>query len=228
MDYDLSDKILQEALLNVDRYELSLLPDDNEINHMFSKSFIKKMNKLIRQSKRNGNYMPLTFFKKRFVAVLVAGIITIGSAISVYAARKYIYKFFTEIYEKYTHIFFKSDNTKSNLDFEFQAYSPAYIPDGFKLTLKNINTTVLLVYENTNQYISYSQIKLDEASLDINTENVRLENIKFLGLPAKYYSNCGIQNLIWHDDHYMFSVSTTLPKEDLFEICESIKPINNK
>lgn len=225
MAYGLSDETLKEALLNIDRYELSLLPNDNVIKHVFSKSFIKKMNRLLKQSKRNENYISLAQFKKRFVAVLVAGMILIGSAVTVYAARKYIYEFFTEIYEKYTHIFFKSDKPAPNVDFEFEAHSPTYIPEGFKVTVDNVNTTVLLVYEKADQYISYSQIKLNEALLDINTENVPLENIKFLGLPAKYYSNIGIQNLIWNDDYYMYSVSTTLPKEDLYKICESIKPL---
>jgi hypothetical protein len=85
---------------------------------------------------------------------------------------------------------------------------------------------VLLVYEKGSDYISYSQQRLEDVSININTEGVKLEELEFKGLPAKYYSNQGVQNLLWHDDKYMYmvsSVSSTLDRDIVFKIAESVE-----
>ena len=57
----------------------------------------------------------------------------------------------------------------------------------------------------------------------VYTIGVELEELEFKGLPAKYYSNQGVQNLLWYDDKYMYLVSSTLDRYIVFKIAESVE-----
>ena len=146
---------------------------------------------------------------------------------SVSAIRQRVVEFITEVYQKYTQVFF-SESQSSQMESEiFTAYTPSYIPKGFELVNQDTNETVLLDYEKGNDFISYKQGWLDEISMQINTEGVQLEELTFNNLPAKYYSNQEVQNLIWYDNHYMYMVSSTLDRKMVFKIAESVKTTEN-
>jgi len=57
----------------------------------------------------------------------------------------------------------------------------------------------------------------------VYTIGVELEELEFKCLPAKYYSNQGVQNLLWYDDKYMYLVSSTLDRYIVFKIAESVE-----
>ena len=126
------------------------------------------------------------------------------------------------MYEKFTNIFFNESRSSQDTADGFTIYEPTYIPEGFELVNKNIDGLILLEYEKGNDFISYSQQCLENVSMHINTEGVELEELEFKGLPAKYYSNQGVQNLLWYDDEYMYMVSSTLDRDIVFKIAESI------
>jgi len=199
------------------------LPSDDQIDHIFSSKFERSMKKLIHQSKKELSANRPRAFNKRFIAALVAIIIIISTAMSVSAIRQRVIEFVSEVYQKYTQVFFSESQSSSVESKIFTAYMPRYIPKGFELVNQDTNATVLLDYEKGNDYISYEQGWIDEISMQINTEGVKLEELKFNNLPAKYYSNKGVQNLIWYDNHYMYMVSSTLDRETVFKIAESVK-----
>ena len=168
----------------------------------------------------------MAFLRMRVVVFVAAIIILLVSAMSVSAMRAAVFEFITEVNEKFTHIFFNESRSSQDAADGFAIYEPAYIPEGFKLVNKNTDGLVLLEYEKENDFISYSQQCLENVSININTEGVKLEELEFKGLPAKYYSNQGVQNLLWHDDKYMYmvsSVSSTLDRDIVFKIAESVE-----
>jgi hypothetical protein len=215
--------MLRSAVIKADMYEIGALPTDDEIEHEFSDEFERKMQKLIRQSKKRSPVGGLAFLRRRVVVLAAAIIILFASAMSVSAVRAAVFEFITEVYEKFTHIFFEESRSPQDAADEFTIYEPTYIPEGFELVNKNIDGLVLLEYEKGNDFISYSQQRLENVSMYINTEGVELEELEFKGLPAKYYSNQGVQNLIWCDDAYMYMVSSTLDRDTVFRIAESVE-----
>lgn len=106
---------------------------------------------------------------------------------------------------------------------DLSIYKPSYIPDGFKLTTESYDGIIYLEYIKDSDYVLYEQNNLNNVSLRINTEDVVLEDTEFKGMPAKYYSNQGVQNLIWYDDYYMYSISSTLSRDEVYKIAESVK-----
>ena len=223
MVINFTDDMLKKAVIKADIYEIETLPADDEIEYEFSNEFKRKIKKLIRQNKTRSQVEAMAFLRMRVVVFVAAIIILLVSAMSVSAMRAAVFEFITEVNEKFTHIFFNESRSSQDAADGFAIYEPAYIPEGFKLVNKNTDGLVLLEYEKENDFISYSQQCLENVSSNINTEGVRLEELEFKGLPAKYYSNQGVQNLIWYDDKYMYMVSSTLDRDIVFKIAESVE-----
>jgi len=223
MVINFTDDMLKKAVIKADIYEVETLPADDEIEYEFSNEFKRKIKKLIRQNKTRSQVEAMAFLRMRVVVFVAAIIILLVSAMSVSAMRAAVFEFITEVNEKFTHIFFNESRSSQDAADGFAIYEPAYIPEGFKLVNKNTDGLVLLEYEKENDFISYSQQCLENVSSNINTEGVRLEELEFKGLPAKYYSNQGVQNLLWYDDKYIYVVSSTLDRDIVFKIAESVE-----
>ncbi|MBS3902581.1 MAG: DUF4367 domain-containing protein [Dethiobacter sp.] len=228
MSYSFTEDTLKSAVIKADRYLMEALPADNEIDHVFSRDFEKKMQKLIRRSKKDNTIRGQAFWRRRAVALIATIIILIASAMSVPAVRASVIEFITEVYEKFTHIFFDESRSPRDAADELTIYEPSLIPEGFKMVNKKAAGLVLMEYERENDFISYSQQRLENVSMHINTEGVELEELEFKGFSAKYYSNRGVQNLLWHDDEYMYMVSSTLDRNTVFKIADSVEPVGGR
>lgn len=225
MAYSFSEHQLKLAVIDADRIFLNALPGDEAIGHHFSLEFERKMRALIRMStKRNRSY-----FKKRLVTAIAAILLLIATAMSVSAVRHAVFDFVALVYEKFTHFYFDTSRGAAPSeapDSNFALYLPGFIPEGFEEKISDIYESAYIYrcYKNGNDNIDFYQRDIEGVSIDINTEGVIWEEIEFNGFTAKYYSNKGVQNLIWYDDNYMFMVSSTLDRETVFKIAESVKP----
>ena len=223
MKIDFTDEMLREAVIKADMCELEALPAEHEIEHEFSKRFERRMRKLIRRSKTGSREADrVVFLRRRAVALAAAIVILLATAMSVSAVRVAVFEFITEVYKKFTHMFFEENQSSNDAAGEFIVRRPSFIPEGFELVDEKTAGPVLLVYEKGANYISYSQQRLEDVSADINTEGAELEGLEFEGCPAKYYSNQGLQNLLWYDDEYLYMVSSTLDREAVFRVAESV------
>jgi hypothetical protein len=223
MTINFTDDMLREAVIKADICELEAMPADHEITHEFSKRFERRMGKLVRRGKTGSPAGGAVFLRRRAVALIATIIILFASAMSVSAVRAAVFEFVTEVYEKFTHMFFEESPPSQESSDEFIVRRPSFIPEGFELVDEKTAGPVLLVYENGSDYISYSQQRLEDVSMDINTEGAELEEVEFNGHPAKYYSNRGVQNLLWYDDEYLYMVSSTLDRDTVFRIAESVE-----
>lgn len=223
MPISYSEESLKVAVIAADRLFVDTLPSDDEIDHEFSKHFTRHMNKLIHTYSSGKANIKSHIGGKRLIAILAAVIMAFSMALSVSAVRETIYKFVSQVYQKYTQIFFSQTSSSSQTEsLIFEAYIPSYIPDGFQLVHQEKNDMIMLEYVKGKDFISYDQEPLENVSARINTEGVKIENTKLNGMPAQYYSNKGIQNLIWYDSHYMYTVSSTLDRKTVFRIAESV------
>lgn len=223
MTINFTDEMLREAVIKADICELEALPEDHEIEYEFSKRFERRMRKLVRRSKTGNPAGRVVFLRKRAVALAAAIVILFASAMSVSAVRAAVFEFITEVYEKFTHIFFEESPPSQESADEFIIRRPSFIPEGFELISEKTAGHVLLVYEKGSDYISYSQQRLEDVSMDINTEGVELEDVDVNGHPAKYYSNRGVQNLLWYDDEFLYMISSTLDRDTVFRIAGSVE-----
>lgn len=222
MTVRLNEEALRKAVMKADRLFLDSLPSDDRMSHIFSGRFERGMKKLIRRSERSTPAVKTHVWRKRWVAVLAAVIMTVSAAMSVSAVRQSVFRFASQIYEKYSRIFFSQTVSAPQSETGFTECRPSWLPAGFQLVQTENNGLLRLEYENGADMISYSQQNAGDVTMNINTEGVVLEDVKVGGLSAKYYSNQGMQNLIWHDDRYVYTVSSTLDRNTVFEIAESV------
>lgn len=166
----------------------------------------------------------MVFIRRRAVAIVAAILILIGCAMSISPVRAAIIEFINWVYEEFTYIFFNQESPSSqDLSDEFIVYEPTYIPEGFILIHKKTNMYILMEYESKTDFITYNQQSLEDVSTGFNTEGVLSEEFEFKGSPARYFSNQGIQYLIWYDVEYMYTVLSSLDREMVFRIANSVE-----
>ncbi|MBU5334392.1 DUF4367 domain-containing protein [Anaerocolumna aminovalerica] len=221
MSYSFDDDKLKEAVKKVDEYYINSLPRNDDIEYQFSKRFQRRMKKLIKQSMKKENSVRTTFINKRIAVVFLSIFILLASSMNVSAVRRAVFEFISYVYEKYTEIIF--DNSKPITKGEFTPFTPSYIPEGFTINLEDLDGSVYLEYIKSDDYIIYEQKNKEDVTSHINTEGIEVEDTEINGQPAIYYSNYGVQNLIWHDELYMYSIFSTLNKEEVFRIAMSIQ-----
>ncbi len=221
MCYSFDDDKLKEAVKKVDEYYINSLPSNEDIEYQFSNKFQKRMKKLVKQSKKKEIYVGTMFLHKRIAVFIISIFILIASSMNVSAVRRAVFEFISYVYEKYTEIIF--DKSGPITKGEFTPFTPSYIPEGFTISLEDLDGSVYLEYIKSDDYIIYEQKNKEDVTSHINTEGIEMEDTEVNGLPAAYYSNSGVQNLIWYDELYMYSISSTLDKEEVFRIAMSIQ-----
>jgi hypothetical protein len=223
----MSNEILTRAFHEVYDEEFGSIPSKEEIakTHEYSDKFKAKIQKLIKKSKMKYIYI-FNMQIRRMAAVTMIIIGILAASLTVEAIRKPIINFFVTAYEKFSAVFFISDNDSGLYVPEAIEilYSPADIPDGYNLEDKIINSILReLFYTNADgdeimfkQYIISSEIT-------INTEGIITEDIFIRENKGVFYSNMGLNTILWNDNQYGYLVTGSIDKDVLQAIAESIK-----
>lgn len=220
----ISDDLLYKLMPIAEEIILDQIPPDNEIDYVFSKTFDKKMKKLIKESKRSNITRAL---RKVAMIVLVALSIISVTIVSVEALRTRAFKIIKKVYDEFTEITF--ENTDGGLyhdDIDFAIMKPHYIPEGYKeVDYIEMNTMVVLIYENDEgEKIMYRQNKIKEyGTVILDTEDSKVEDVLIKGIEGKIIVKGQRNHIIWFDDEYHYAVISTVGTKDLIKIAESIK-----
>lgn len=221
------DNKLKQALEIYQEKQLSALPSQKELEnfHTFSSAFEQKMRKLIRSQKKP-YYMMINTVGKRVAIVVIVALMTITTTVfSVKALRDDVLNFFIEIYEKFSIVFFDDDHTPDTsivmkID---KVYTPEYLPDGFIQTSK-IVSDVIVRYEYSdekNNKLFFEQMILS-SKVAIDTEHRNSKKIDIAGNTGIYFNDKEYNNLLWNDGTYAFNLISTIDKEEMIKVAESI------
>ena len=81
-----------------------------------------------------------------------------------------------------------------------------------------------ITYKNEDgEEIIYKQSKITNGTSIIDTENAEIEDMLINGYKGQLILKNGTGNLIWFDDEYFYSIRSTIEKEELIKMGESIK-----
>ena len=217
---------LRDAFIEAEKIRLSQIPSNSDINWIPSAKFEKKVQKLIKHSKRDYWYLINTSFKR--AAVIVAAILVLlGFSMSIKAIREPVVRFIIETYEKYTNIFFGNDDTDLNLPRTIeQKYTITAIPEGYTfLSMEEMPLNRKLIWRNKdNEEIIFNQGVLYNANMTIDTEDSSYEYVMVDSYNAIYLTKWNMQIIIWENGIYKFSIncSTSISYEELIHIAESL------
>nr|WP_228846453.1 DUF4367 domain-containing protein [Clostridioides sp. ES-S-0173-01] len=230
---NITDEMLYRHASNAEKIILDQLPPDEELNHVFSKRFERKMKKLIRQEKRNPFIKYTIIYLKRVAVVfliVVTGLFTI--TMSVDALRNQFIKIVIEIYEDLTEFIFSKDiQTDKELDFILK--EPKYIPKGFKEVEKeNTLQGIFIRYENKNgSEIRYRSNQIDSNTVILDTEDAKVTDVMVNDYKAKYIIKDNSITIFWNDEKNVYTIyfdydnKNDLNKyeDDLIDIAKNIK-----
>lgn len=227
----LTDELLTRALWDVQEQRLLELPEEKDLHHVFSNRFERKMKKMLHMEKRSPFQRKLNMYSKRAaVFILVLVLATVTTVMSASALRTQFFQMISNLYQKYSEIYFQPVQSQVSVSQPFVKYAMNYIPKGYSLVNSfsdedlKINS---LQFENSSKNrIGLNQENIATANFDVNTEGVKLEDIQINGNKAYYYENKGMHTIIWHNNEYAFllsaDVTPSLDKNEIIKIAESV------
>jgi len=226
MNNTLYDSKLKQALEIYIDYKISRLPSLEELQdiHKFSPEFERKMDRLIRRNKKP-YYKMINSIGKRVAVFIVTLLIAVSvTIISVDALRKNVFDFLVNIYEDFISIFYDKtpeDNTENKID-EF--FVPQYIPEGYEIISNEVqHGAVLKIYSNTKNRFIFSQFVLS-INLNIDIENREYEKVDINGNIGIFYTEKGINHIVWDDSKYCFEIKGSISKDEIIKIAKSLAP----
>lgn len=213
--FDITDDMLKESIPIATKIILDDLPSDDELNHVFSKDFERKMKRLVRQQKRSSFTNKVIFYSKRTAIVfliILAGLFTV--TMSSEALRLRFFELVIRVYEDLTSFVFSTNDGEESLNLKI--IEPKYIPNDFKEVDRVDN--FIITYKNKNNIeINYTFCEIGSNSIILDTENAKVENISINGNRAKYIEKGTSIQLFWNDKNCIYLLSTDCYKENLLE-----------
>ena len=209
---------------------LSTLPSDEELPDVsFSKSFHRKMNKLLREQRRSPRVNQILRYLKRTVAaVLAIAVLTFGGLMTVEAYRTQIIEVIVQVFERFTKYQFISHDDHTE-EISLPEMSVEYIPDGMKEVKSQLidDSLYYVIYENDRgQSFEITLCAIQPNStygMLIDTEDSTYAIIDINGQEAYSNTKNGISNIIWTYGHIVYSVSGNIRLDELEFIAEKLK-----
>ncbi len=184
----------------------------NQPEHTFSPAFEKKMKRLIKNQKRYGKYAVMgSRIVKAASILLVCGISFVGVT---HISAKYFgmnpWKELVVNQGDMDQVQFQKKEGKEETGVVRKNMIPTYVPEGFEMTYKDINTGLFKVYDTMwktkdgGGVIFFSSIEITENSVEFrDNEFVKIDKSTVAVYEAKicYKENDNII-LMWNDDIY--------------------------
>ncbi|HGS9973407.1 DUF4367 domain-containing protein [Clostridioides difficile] len=218
-DFDITDDMLRESIPIATKIIIDDLPSDDELNHVFSKGFERKMKKLIKQQKRSSLTNKIIFYSKQTAIVfliVLASLFTI--TMSSEALRSRFFRLVIRVYEDLTSFVF-STNEEDNLSLKNK--EPEYIPKGFK-EVDRVDDFVITYRNDENIEIQYVTDKISSNSIILDTENAKVKDIFVNGHKAKYIVKGTFLQLFWNDNNFIYLLNVDYQDSGESEFYEDI------
>jgi len=194
--------------------------------HIFSPAFEQRMDRLIRAQSKPYYRFVNTKAKKAALALAATFVLMITMVFSVCAWREPVVRFIVEIYEKFSAVFFDHGEEEPTPPDTLEAiYEPAWLPEGYVLDeeITAMSNSVRTCYfTKDNGVIAYQQYTFS-AGIALDTEGSEIQPVMIHGQAAMFYSNKGVEALVWDDGQYGFSLFGPVDKGDLLRIAESLR-----
>lgn len=223
MNRIIDDDFLYSHMKDAENLMMTAIPDEIELNHQFSKRFLRKMKNLLKYERRTPIMRSTVHHAKTAAAVFLIFLsIAFTTTMSVEAYRIRFFEFVTTVWEELTSIVIGSSE---NADHDtLMPIEPTYIPVGFAVSDQQSDQ-----YENTTLYLNedgfeihYAQRLTTQSEFIFDTEGVESNQIFIDTQEVHIISNKGIVQLYWTDNFYVYSLISRIDDSELLKMAESI------
>ena len=224
MDIYKNQKLIDAFAIYVERQN-ALLPSEEEWSDApLSPEFEARMQKLLAY-RRHGYYALFGTVGRRVASIVVALLVsaTILTA-SVEALRTPTMRFFARVYETFTQIFVVEDTTDSSVLPPFVPCAPTYVPEGYEVSsVQTLERHQRIRYVNeSGRRISFTQSRSSNISITIDTEGVDYTELRIGNYEGITYSNKGTNMVVFTDNTYLYTLSSTIDRAELIKMAESL------
>ena len=230
----ITDEVLFEHAAEARDIWLSTLPTDEDIPEIpTSKTFEKKMQKLIKEQRRTPKMNKILRYTKQTVAaVLAVMVISFGGLMTVEAYREKVIEIVVHVFHELTDYRFYSE--KSGVDeIVLPEISFEYVPDGMREVENRItgNKRRYILYERENG--TFFELTLYPITADgshgkiLDTEDSAYETTNINGNEAFSNVKNGNAIIFWSYNNVIYDLYGNLDLTELKEIAEKIKIIKN-
>lgn len=195
--------ILKNGLSELKYLEYLHIPQEDKIDHTFSKKYLTSKNKLL---KKTGQYYwkYVNTLTKKIAVITIAFIIALSSLMSVDAVRERVLGFIYKNYSYFTEIEKEIGISNEKIS---EYYTLADIPEGFSVILTNHSPVVLTtIWSNEKeQDIIYTQA-LKSAGTSFNSELGELSETIINNVPCLIFKSDINYLCYWEFDKYRFEL----------------------
>lgn len=211
---------------------LDTLPSDENLPAApFSKSFERKIRKLIKQQRRTPRTNKiLRYMKQTAAAVLVIAIFTFGGLMTVEAYREKVLEIVIQVFEEFTEYRFSSNDSEQadTEQLELPEIQFGYIPEGMQETENSTNPTgsLQITYEDDQNYFfefSVMQIVNGDYDMILDTENSDYYEGTINGCEAFFNAEQGDSTIVWVDETLIYELYGNIDMSELKTVAENIK-----
>ena len=206
------DKLLKEALYDIKKEEIDLLPSEDVIDYEFSDDFEKKMEKLINgKTEKKKNYGRI--LKKAAVIIIVIFSALLLST-KADASPDKIFNFFIKIYEDY--IMVRSNEPEGTAEIK-NKFMPSSLPEGYKIIKSYLHAASRRIVYECNEpadNITFYQYKIASSHKyhSDNQKEITRNGINVLIIDnGKTFEDAYYVYYLWNEQGYGFEISA--PKE---------------
>lgn len=221
--YIINDEFLYKHVKSVENIIIRNLPREEELNHIFSKRFQKKMNKTIKQERRSLFMKSFVNYGKKIAVVFLIFIsIVFATTMSVEAYRVKFFEIVTEVWEEFTSIIFESKESIN--DAKLIPTVSEYIPSDFYIIEENINDYMYsVIYTNSiNEEIFYEQRLISDGEVLLDTENIEIEIMQIGNQEVVLFTNKGVNQIYWSDNVHTYTIISSIKRKEIIEMAKSI------
>ena len=220
----ISDEMLWVAATEADQLILNALPDPSVYGHTFSRSFERKMERLIRRAEHPIVHKVL---KSAAIFILVCSMLFAGLLAVSPEVRASVVEWMRSVQTGISRYFYAS-NEIAAMDKE---YYLSYIPEGYSYVdeLNDVNGKTYIYANKTGQYLRFHYSRGSNSSTFVMyTEHCKHSTALVGATPVELYlAREGYQvssSIVWENgDSILFIISAYTDEAGLTELAEGVK-----
>lgn len=226
----ITDKMLFDHAAEARDIWLSFLPSEAEIpEFQCSKSFSRKMRKLIKAQRHSPKTNQILHYTKRAVAVVLAvAVISFGGLMTVEAYREKVVEVVVRVFNELTDYRFSSEKTEIE-EIVLPELSFGYLPGGMCEIENGVagNNRHRIVYENDVGL--FFELTLRPIGTDgdygtiLDTENSEYMTLTIRGNNAYANEKDGNSSIVWSENNIVYNLYGNLELTELTAIAEKIR-----
>lgn len=226
----ITDKMLFDHAAEARDIWLSFLPPEAEMpEFQCSKSFSRKMRKLIKAQRHSPKTNQILHYTKQAVAIVVAIImISFGSLMTVEAYREKVVEVVVHVFNELTDYRFFSEKTEIE-EIVLPELSFGYVPEGMREVENRAsgNNRHRIVYEDdVGRFFELTQRPVGadgDYGTILDTENSEYMTLTIRGNNAYANEKDGNSSIVWSENNIVYNLYGNLELTELTVIAEKIR-----